>query len=573
MRQIFQFYIVFLTTFFLLPQPASTLSYTYDALDRRVGLADHLGGAYAYAYDVDNRLTALTAPWGTAYSFGYDTAGRRNSLASTSGRASTFTYENGLLRALRHVQNGVTLHDLAYDYAVDGQLAGVRDLLAPERSLALAYDNLNRLTMVSAGIPVADGGTPVPVEDFTYDGTGNRLSSHLSNLYLSDNHNRLTEDADYTYTYDFKGNRVSRTAKSGGNVEAYTYNSVNKLTAYNSGDGTTASYHYDALGRRIAKVVDGVETAYVYDPWNPYNAVANDILLEYRGGTLTRRWLHGSRVDEPLAFEAYLGTTDAGTGAANEVYADRQGSILAVVDPVTGTVSATYTYDSFGQITQVTGVLQQPFAYTGREYDAETGLYYYRARHYDPNLGQFIQSDPIGFAAGDLNIYTYVGNDPFNWSDPSGLSSTDEMVGGAGSAAMAAGAMARITPGMVGAATNIMAMLLLAANISGDSGPNTDSDDDTDTADPPPPGCKPGGGGNNDGDSDLEPTPKTNPEKFGPVRGSPGKVNLLTGEIWVFDMLHKNHYEVYKSLNEFRKRRSTRTRSVWDDGRYKDDCK
>ena len=315
----------------------------------------------------------------------------------------------------------MTLHDLAYDYAVDGQLSGVRDLLAPERSLTIDYDNLNRLTMVSAGIPVADGGTPVPAEDFAYDGTGNRLSSHLSNLYLSDNHNRLTEDADYTYTYDFKGNRVSRTAKSGGNVEAYTYNSVNKLTAYNSGDGTTASYHYDALGRRIAKVVDGVETAYIYDVWNPYNAVANDILLEYQGSTLTRRWLHGSRVDEPLAFEAYSGTTAGGSGAANEVYADRQGSVLAVVDPTTGTVAAAYTYDSFGKITQVTGTLNQPFAYTGREYDAESGLYYYRARHYDPNLGQFIQSDPIGFAAGDLNIYTYVSNDPFNWSDPSGL--------------------------------------------------------------------------------------------------------------------------------------------------------
>ncbi len=362
-----------------------------------------------------------------------------------------------------YAQNGVTLTDLAYDYAVDGQLSGVRDLLAPDRSLALAYDNLNRLTMVSAGIPVADGGTPVPVEDFTYDGTGNRLSSHLSSLYLSDNHNRLSEDADYTYAYDFKGNRVSRTAKSGGVVEEYTYNSVNKLTAYDSGDGTAATYHYDALGRRISKVVDGVETAYVYDPWNPYNAVANDILLEYQGSALTRRWLHGSRIDEPLAFEAYLGTTDAGTGAANEVYADRQGSILAVVDPVTVTVSAAYTYDSFGKITQVTGVLQQPFAYTGREYDAETGLYYYRARHYDPSLGQFIQSDPIGFAGGDLNIYAYVQNDPFNWSDPSGLSTADEIAGGAGSAAMLAGAMGRITPGMIGAALDIRAMLIAAS--------------------------------------------------------------------------------------------------------------
>ena len=375
-----------------------------------------------------------------------------------------------------YAQNGVTLTDLAYDYAVDGQLAGVRDLLAPDRSLALAYDNLNRLTMVSAGIPVADGGTPVPVEDFTYDGTGNRLSSHLSSLYLSDNHNRLTEDANYVYAYDDKGNRVSRTAKAGGAVEEYTYNSVNKLTAYDSGDGTTASYHYDALGRRIAKVVDGVETAYVYDPWNPYNPTANDILLEYQGSALTRRWLHGSRIDEPLAFEAYSGTTAGGSGAANEVYADRQGSVLAVVDPTTGTVAAAYTYDSFGKITQVTGTLNQPFAYTGREYDAETGLYYYRARHYDPSLGQFIQSDPIGFAAGDLNIYTYVSNDPFNWSDPSGLSSTCRR-GVDGTPECGAMVTGIITPGMVSAAVGIAAMLAVASSFMSGSGDGDDGDD------------------------------------------------------------------------------------------------
>ncbi len=344
----------------------------------------------------------------------------------------------------------------------------MRDLLAPERSLALDYDNLNRLTMVSAGIPVADGGTPVPVEDFAYDGTGNRLSSHLSSLYLSDNHNRLTEDADYTYTYDNKGNRVSHTAKSGGNVEEYTYNSVNKLTAYNSGDGTTASYHYDALGRRIAKVVGGVETAYIYDVWDITSSITDNILLEYQDDTLTRRWLHSQQIDEPLAFEAYSGTTGAGTGAAREMFADRQGSVLAVVDPVAGTVAAAYEYDAFGQVTQVSGALNQPYGYTGREYDIETGLYYYRARSYDPAVGMFLQTDPIGFAGGDLNIYAYVGNDPFNWSDPSGLNA-DVCRPGLGTPLnntgpqCAAGVMAIVQPGILGLARFISQRIVQAA--------------------------------------------------------------------------------------------------------------
>ncbi|NOR63800.1 MAG: hypothetical protein GQ535_15085 [Rhodobacteraceae bacterium] len=96
------------------------------------------------------------------------------------------------LQGLTHAQNGVAISDLAYDYAVDGQLIGIRGLLDPTASIEIAYDNLNRLTMVSEGISTIDGGVPIPVEDFAYDGEGNRIASHLSSLYLSDDHNRLT---------------------------------------------------------------------------------------------------------------------------------------------------------------------------------------------------------------------------------------------------------------------------------------------------------------------------------------------------------------------------------------------
>ncbi len=86
------------------------------------------------------------------------------------------SYTDGLLASLTHAQNGVTLTNLAYDYSVDGQLAGIRDLLDPVKSIEIDYDDLNRLVMVSEGIPTVDGGTPIPVEDFSYDGEGNRLS-------------------------------------------------------------------------------------------------------------------------------------------------------------------------------------------------------------------------------------------------------------------------------------------------------------------------------------------------------------------------------------------------------------
>jgi RHS repeat-associated protein len=224
---------------------------------------------------------------------------------------------------------------------------------------------------------------------------------------------------------------VSRTAKATGAVEIYSYDSQNRLVGYAS-PTTTASYAYDALDRRIAKVVDGVVEAFVHDAWALRSTIASDVVLDFEGGALARRWLHSARVDEPLAFERYAGTTAGGSGAAREVFADRLGNVLSVADPATGVVSGTAVYDSFGGRT-ITGEAIR-YGFTGREHDAESGLIHFRARAYDPATGQFLQRDPIGFAAGDLNLYAYVWNDPYGWTDPSGLASERMvmMAGGVG---------------------------------------------------------------------------------------------------------------------------------------------
>jgi RHS repeat-associated protein len=93
-----------------------------------------------------------------------------------------------------------------------------------------------------------------------------------------------------------------------------------------------------------------------------------------------------------------------------------------VVDLVdgAGNVLNHFVYDSFGNRTATTAA-DFRFGYTGRELDGESGLYYYRARYYDPSLGRFISEDPIGFSAGDTNLYRYVSNSPTNFTDPSGL--------------------------------------------------------------------------------------------------------------------------------------------------------
>jgi RHS repeat-associated protein len=133
-------------------------------------------------------------------------------------------------------------------------------------------------------------------------------------------------------------------------------------------------------------------------------------------GTQKQRYLYGTVVDQVLAEESAVGV--------RWFLANEQGTIKDVVDN-TGTVIDHITYDSFGRIVGQTSAVDLRFAYTGREWDGETGQYYYRARYYDPTVGRFINEDPLGFGAGDTNIYRYVGNSSTNAIDPSGLVSCD----------------------------------------------------------------------------------------------------------------------------------------------------
>lgn len=423
------------------PQPQVTLTYTYDALDRRLTMSDSLGGTTTYAYDPEDRLTDLTAPWGTVYSFGYDSEGRRTSLTSTSGRDTSYGYTNGLLSALTHAQSGVMLSDHAYQYDPDGQLTAIIDKLDPSKSKAISYDDLNRLIQVAEGLPVDQGGVPVPIEDYAYDEEGNRTASHLSALYSSNAHNQLEADDNYTYVYDVRGNRISRTSKVDGSTEAYSFDSQNRLVGYQS-DSVTATYAYDALDRRIAKAIGSAVEAFIYDPWDVNSTIANDVVLDFEGGILTTRWLHGTTVDEPIGFERYAGTITGASGQNYEILEDQIGSPVSIIDASNNQLVANYTYESFGE-RSATGSVQQRYGFTGRETDDESGLIYFRARHYDPKLGQFLQRDPIGFSAGDFNLYTYAWNDPYTWTDPSGLAVTSDYT--------------RLTAGVVGLAVTCYA--------------------------------------------------------------------------------------------------------------------
>ena len=202
------------------------------------------------------------------------------------------------------------------------------------------------------------------------------------------------------YTYDLNGNMTLYGELS------FTWDQKNRLVRVTGTPEGTVDYTYDALDRRVSKVVNGVTTQYLYDG---LNIVAETD--EY--DTVVAWYVMGLSVDEPLV------RIDA-SGNELTYHADVLGSIVALTNS-SGAVTTQYNYSPFG-VTEVIGTdISQPFRFTGREWDAETGMYYYRARYYAPELKRFISEDPIRFESGDENWYRYVGNDPVNFTDSLGL--------------------------------------------------------------------------------------------------------------------------------------------------------
>jgi RHS repeat-associated protein len=243
--------------------------------------------------------------------------------------------------------------------------------------------------------------------------------------YDTGSNNLLLSDGTFDYVYDSEGNRTSRTRISNDPADdktvLYEWDYRNRLTRVvfkdNSGDVTKeVIYEYDIFNRRITKIIDadgegvGVaeQTDFIYD--------GQDIVLALDGeGSLTNRYLHGPAIDQILADEQIAEEQLIWT------LADNLGSVRDLVNNA-GEVESHIDYTAFGAVETITNNLVQTlYGFTGRERDAETGQTYHRARYYDPLVGRWLSEDPIGFYAGDGNLGRYVGNNPVNYTDPSGL--------------------------------------------------------------------------------------------------------------------------------------------------------
>jgi RHS repeat-associated protein len=292
-----------------------------------------------------------------------------------------------------HQLGGSTIDGATYTLDSAGNRTAKADALAAVTS-NYTYDPLYELTQVTQ--------TTNTTESYSYDPVGNRLSSLAVSAYANNSSNELTSTSAASYAYDANGSTTSKIVS--GSTTQYTWDFENRLTSVTlPGTSGTVTFKYDPFGRRIYKLSPNATSIFAYDGDNLVETVNAT-------GSEVAHYAQGLIIDQPLAMQR--GTT------TDYFEADGLGSITSFSTSA-GALANTYTYDSFGNTTNSTGSVTNYFRYTAREFDSETGIYYYRSRYYDPSAGRFISEDPTRFDAG-VNFYAYVKNNAPNFNDPSG---------------------------------------------------------------------------------------------------------------------------------------------------------
>ena len=469
-------------------------TFTYDNRNRAISAVWNTtyGQNVSTTYDPGNRVTKIVSG-PTTVAFGYDDANRKIWEDQTltglpTQRVNTPVNADGYRTGLSG-----SFYNIAYTYTQRNQLAGINSFFeytydaagnptkrrkirdATYDSTLWTYDALGRVTeceQTGAGdVRFAlthyqydligrlqdryEDGTNIG-ERFTYD-TTDQLQRVLYNAvapwnaaptgytrdvsYTNTALNRSSVNADGVAT-NYTPNEMNQyTAVTGqapgydGNFHlysydgwSYVYDADKRLTSATGPAGASAQFVYDGLGRCVKRTINGVAAVFTYDSWNP--------ILEWDGAGNFEAWnVYGAGADEILMRHSLTG--------GNVVYhADPRGDVKFLLD-WSGNVAEKYTYDAFGEPTVTnwdgSGARKYSrygnrFMFTGREWLSELGLYDYRNRFYHPELGRFLQVDPIGFAGGDMNLFRYCGGDPVNNTDPDG--STVRFAGGAVHAAI-----------------------------------------------------------------------------------------------------------------------------------------
>ena len=211
-------------------------------------------------------------------------------------------------------------------------------------------------------------------------------------------------------TYDANGNTLTSSGSS------FTYDFEDRLKSANSGAVTVV---YDGDGNRVAKTVGGVTTRYLIDDLNPTGSA--QVVEEVVSGQVRRQYTWGHTI---ISQRQLLN----GQWRASFYGVDGHGSVRMLTD-VDGVVTDTFDYDAFGNLVSRVGSTPNNYLYSGEQFDPDLNIYFQRARYYNQQRGRFLSMDPFaGFLdePDTLHKYLYVGNDPVNLTDPSGLAEMSE---------------------------------------------------------------------------------------------------------------------------------------------------
>jgi RHS repeat-associated protein len=382
----------------------STVHFTYNQHDDLTGIQDGIGNT-SYVYDEAHRLTSSTFtytynPAGFAVSYEYDANSNLKKLTYPGNKTVTYTYD--ALNRIKTVKNDWLNQTATYYYDYAGRLDYVVNFNGTITDYG--YDNANRLTVLANK---KSDTSIISSYSFTLDGNGNRTeveqdepltfspgSDEISYTYNAKK-NRLMTAGVFSFGYDDEGQL------STGYSLNYDFDYEHRLATAES-----AQYYYDGKGNRVQADRGGVTTRYIYD-------TAGNLLAEADGSNnITKYYIHGSGLLAMVTQE-------------NQTYCyhfNSVGSTVAMTDASQVMVNK-YSFDPFGKVTNSIEAIQQSFKFVGQHsvMAEPNGLYYMRARYYDPEIGRFISEDPLGFDGGDVNLMVYVTNNPVLFIDPSGL--------------------------------------------------------------------------------------------------------------------------------------------------------